>query len=33
MASKLGGGVTALYVTPTQASGGPLTPGPPDRRD
>jgi len=27
MASKQG--VTALYVTPTQQSGGPLTPGPP----
>jgi len=26
MASKLG--VTALYVTPAQESGGPLTPGP-----
>jgi len=27
MASKLG--VTALYVTPTQESGGPLTPADP----
>ena len=27
MASKLG--VTALYLTPTQESGGPLTPRPP----